>query len=116
MEASSGHPGAAASVAPRIAALAPDAKVLFILRDPIDRLYSSHHFHCGRLNRPQQLSFQDCVRCCLDLDCGKRSARELGLDEWYLKVLHFGCYSGAPSSASIWNSGRIYTSARAMSR
>jgi hypothetical protein len=93
MEASPGYLGEAALVAPRVAALLPGVKVLFILRDPIDRLYSSYHFHRGKLNLPESLTFEDYVRRCLAYDSGAESAATLGLDEWYLKVLRFGCYA-----------------------
>jgi hypothetical protein len=93
MEASPGYLGEAAKVAPRMRALAPEAKVLFILRDPIDRLNSSYHFHRGKLNLPQSLTFGDYVGRCMDFDQGAKGAQELGIDEWYLKVLRFGCYA-----------------------
>ena len=93
MEASPGYLGEAATVAPRMRLLVPEAKLLFILRDPIDRLYSSYHFHQGRLNLPQGLAFDDYVNRCLEYERGLRRPQELGLDEWYLKVLRFGCYA-----------------------
>ena len=93
MEASPGYLGEAAVVAPRLRALLPDVKLLFILRDPIDRLHSSYHFHRGRLNLPQTLSFEDYVRACLAFEQGLASAESIGLDAWYLRVLRFGCYA-----------------------
>jgi hypothetical protein len=93
VEASPGYLGEAASVAPRMRALLCDAKVLFILRDPIERLHSSYHFHRGRLNLPMGMTFDDYVNRCIDFDRQVKGATELGLDEWYLKVLRFGCYS-----------------------
>jgi hypothetical protein len=93
MEASPGYLGEAATVAPRMRLLAPDAKVLFILRDPIDRLYSSYHFHRGKLNLPPSVTFDDYVARCMAFDRRGTAPRELGLDEWYLKALRFGCYS-----------------------
>ncbi|HET7203587.1 MAG TPA: sulfotransferase domain-containing protein [Steroidobacteraceae bacterium] len=93
MEASPGYLGEAALVAPRMRSLLPGPKLLFILRDPIDRLYSSYHFHHGKLNLPQDLTFDDYVRRCLAYDRGTRTPASLGLEEWYLKVLRFGCYA-----------------------
>jgi Sulfotransferase domain len=93
LEASPGYLGEAASVAPRMRALVRDAKVLFILRDPIDRLYSTYHFHRGRLNLPESMTFDDYVNRCIDFDRRVKGAAELGLDEWYLKALRFGCYA-----------------------
>ncbi|HWJ05602.1 MAG TPA: sulfotransferase domain-containing protein [Steroidobacteraceae bacterium] len=93
LEASPGYLGEADTVVPRLSALLPGARLLFILRDPIERLHSSYHFHRGRLNLPQSLDFDDYVRRCLEFDRGTRAAGELGLDEWYLKVLRFGRYA-----------------------
>jgi hypothetical protein len=93
MEASPGYLGEATSVAPRIARLIPDVRMLFILRDPVERMYSSFNFHQGRLDISDKLDFGDYVEICLAYDRGEASADELGLDEWYLKVLRFGCYA-----------------------
>lgn len=93
MEASPGYLGEAAQVVPRIASLVPDAKFLFILRDPIDRLYSSYNFHVNKLNIDESVSFQDYVEKCLVYDRGEKSASQLQLDDWYLKALRFGRYA-----------------------
>jgi hypothetical protein len=93
MEASPGYLGEAATVAPRMRSLVPGAKVLFILREPIGRMYSSYHFHRSKLNLPPSVTFEDYVRRCLDFERSARRPEELGLDEWYLKVLRFGCYA-----------------------
>ena len=93
MEASPGYLGEAATVAPRLRALVPGVKLLFILRDPVQRFYSSYQFHRARLNLPQELGFEDYLQRCLDFDRGALTAHEAGLDEWYLKVLRFGCYA-----------------------
>jgi hypothetical protein len=92
VEASPGYLGEAAIVAPRMQALLPDAKLLFILRDPIDRLQSSYHFHRGHLNLPEDLGFDEYVRRCLAYEDGT-PPEALGLDAWYLKVLRFGRYA-----------------------
>jgi hypothetical protein len=93
LEASPGYLGEASTVAPRLGAMLPDVRLVFILRDPIERLHSSYHFHRGRLNLPQGLEFDDYVRRCLAFDREAMTAAELGLDEWYLKVLRFGRYA-----------------------
>jgi hypothetical protein len=93
MEASTGYLGEAATVAPRMAALVPQTRILFILRDPVERIHSSFQFHRGRLDLPAGLSFADYVERCLAYERRQRSPAELGLDEWYLKVLRFGRYA-----------------------
>jgi hypothetical protein len=93
MEASPGYLGEAITVAPRISSLLPEAKLLFILRDPVERLYSSYNFYIGKLNIPSELSFEDFVEKCIAYDKGYAQPVELGLGEWYLKTLAFGRYA-----------------------
>jgi len=93
MEASPGYLGAGAIVAPRIHSLIPDTKLLFILRDPIDRLYSSYQFHVARLDIDQSIGFADYVERCMCYDAGAVTAAELGVGEWYLRNLRFGGYA-----------------------
>jgi hypothetical protein len=93
MEASPGYLGEARVVAPRMAELVPSVKLLFILRDPVVRFQSSYEFHRGRLNLPRDLSLADYLRRCLAFDRGEATPAGLGLDEWFLKVLRFGCYA-----------------------
>lgn len=93
MEASPGYLGEARVVAPRMAELVPNVRLLFILRDPVVRFQSSYEFHRGRLNLPREMSLADYLERCLAFDRGQASAQQLGLDEWYLKVLRFGCYA-----------------------
>ncbi len=93
LEASPGYLGEATTVAPRLRALVPEAKVLFILRDPVERLYSSYNFHRGKLDLPASVSFEDYLKHCLDYDRRAAGWQQSGLDEWYLKVLRFGCYA-----------------------
>ena len=93
MEASPGYLGEARLVAPRMAELVPAVRMLFILRDPVVRFQSSYAFHYGRLNLPRDLGLADYLRRCLAFDRGEASPAELGLDEWFLKVLRFGCYA-----------------------
>ena len=92
MEASPGYLGAADRVAPQIGELIPDMKMLFILRNPIDRLYSSFNFHKNRLDLDANLEFDDYIDRCLQYQQGADAA-SLGMDDWYLKTMEFGCYS-----------------------
>ncbi|WP_157268374.1 sulfotransferase domain-containing protein [Azohydromonas aeria] len=92
MEASPGYLGESHAVAPRMQQLVPDVKLLFILRHPVDRLYSSYNFHKARLELPAELTFEDYVERCLKFDKGA-SAQELGIGRWFLQVLDFGRYA-----------------------
>jgi hypothetical protein len=93
MEASPGYLGLGKEVAPRISQLLPGAKLLFILRDPVDRLYSSYNFHHNKLDLPQDLDFQTYVQRCLSFQHEEKTPEALGLDAWYLQTMQFGCYA-----------------------
>ncbi|MDZ5455584.1 sulfotransferase domain-containing protein [Azohydromonas lata] len=92
MEASPGYLGESATVAPRMAAMLSDVKLLFILRHPVDRLYSSYNFHKSKLELPADLSFEDYVEKCLQFDRGA-TPESLGVGRWFLQVLDFGRYA-----------------------
>lgn len=93
MEASPGYLGGGVDVATRIHTLIPQTKLLFILRNPIDRMYSSFNFHVGKLNLSTDLSFEEYIDKCIAYDSGQRTPVELGIEEWYLKVISFGRYA-----------------------
>lgn len=98
MEASPGYLGEAEQVVPRMRAMVPDVKLLFILREPVDRFLSSFHFHRGRLNLPQELEFREYLDACLAYARASGAERaevaaRCGIAEWFLKVLEFGGYA-----------------------
>ncbi len=93
MEASPGYLGNGKEVAARMNALIPQVKLLFILRDPIDRMYSSFNFHVSNLNLSAELSFEEYIDKCIAYDSGQKTPAELGIDEWFLKVISFGRYT-----------------------
>ncbi len=93
MEASPGYLGSGVEVARRIHTMIPDVKLLFILRNPIDRIYSSFNFHVGNLHLSKGLSFEEYIDKCIAYDSGQKTPVELGIDEWYLKVISFGRYA-----------------------
>lgn len=93
MEASPGYLGSGEEVAVRMNALIPQVKLLFILRDPIDRIYSSFNFHVSKLNLSAELGFDEYIDKCVAYDSGQKTPAELGIDEWYLKVISFGRYA-----------------------
>ncbi|HSQ38521.1 MAG TPA: sulfotransferase, partial [Anaerolineales bacterium] len=71
MEASPGYLAESHLAAPAIASLIPDAKLLFILRDPIDRLLSSFEFHKSRFFIPEDLSFDAYIDLCARFERGE---------------------------------------------
>lgn len=93
MEASPGYLGNGEEVATRIHTLIPRTKLLFILRNPIDRMYSSFNFHISKLNLNADLSFEEYIDKCIAYDSGQKTPTELGIGEWYLKVISFGRYA-----------------------
>lgn len=93
MEASPGYLGSGVEVAPRIKALTPETKLLFILRNPVDRMYSSFNFHVGKLNISKDMPFCSYIDQCIAYDSGQKSATAHDLDEWYLKVIGYGRYA-----------------------
>ena len=94
-EASTAYLGEAETVAPRMAALIPEVKLLFILREPVSRLYSSYNFHLSRLNIPTDMEFPEYVEQCIAFDKGELNGSRRVLDDWHLKVLSFGRYVDA---------------------
>lgn len=93
MEASPGYLAESHLAAPAVAALVSDAKLLFILRDPIDRLLSSFEFHKSRFFIPQAMSFDAYVDLCMRYERGEVGAAEAGLGDWFLRVPDAGRYA-----------------------
>lgn len=93
MEASPGYLAESHLAAPAIAALIPDAKLLFILRDPIDRLLSSFAFHKSRFFIPQEMTFDAYVDLCMRFERGEVEPGAAGLGDWFLRVPDAGRYA-----------------------
>lgn len=92
MESSPGYMAEFEAVAPRIAAIVPRARLVFLLRDPIDRLRSSFRFYKSRLHLPEQMNFETFVQHCFAFEVGGRNPAEIGLGEWHLRSLARGRY------------------------
>ena len=60
-EASTGYLANAAEVAPRIKSVLGDPRVVFMLRNPIDRLWSYYRFQIGQLQIDETISFEKFV-------------------------------------------------------
>lgn len=104
LEASPAYLGEAALVAPRIHAMLPGVKLLFILRNPVDRFVSSFYFHRERLNLPQQLSLHEYLDRCLEHhrlhssdehrpSDARMASSVVPMDKWFLDVLPYGRYN-----------------------
>ncbi len=64
LEASPNYLSYKKNIAPDIKALLPESKILFILRNPVDRAYSHYHFAMGKLELPENLSFEEFIDIC----------------------------------------------------
>ncbi len=80
-------------VAGKIHQLLPETKLLFILRNPVDRLYSHFQFAKAKLQLPSTLTFQDYVVLCEDYSAGRTSVDEAGIVEKHLRALDIGMYA-----------------------
>jgi len=81
------------NIAPRIKALLPDVKLIFILRDPVDRLYSFYNFAVGQLQLPESLAFEDYVDLCEQYSSSNLTPGDAGIAEKHLRGLELGKYS-----------------------
>ena len=79
-------------VANRIDQLLDQPKILFILRNPVDRIYSAYNFQMERLNLPKTLTFEDYIDLCLQKETADNpSDLEFGVER--LNALQYGCYA-----------------------
>jgi hypothetical protein len=93
VEASPNYLGYKENIAPRIKALLPDAKLLFVIRNPVDRLYSYYNFAVGKLQLPAELTFERYVDLCEQYSLGSLSSEHAGIAEKHLRALEIGKYS-----------------------
>jgi hypothetical protein len=108
MEASPGYLAEAETVAPRLYQHVPDARLVFVLRDPIDRLRSSFRFYKSRLHVPDDMSMTDFVDRCLRFDGTEAGAQALGLKPWHLRALERGRYDLAvPAFEKHFSSAQV---------
>lgn len=91
VESSPAYMALAEEVAPRIARSVPEARIVFLLRDPIARLRSSFRFYKSRLHVPQAMSFDAFARLCLAHE-GGHAPQDHGLKPWHIEALARGRY------------------------
>lgn len=90
MESSPGYLAEADFVARQLHAQVPHALLVFVLRDPIERLRSSFRFYKSRLHVPEDMTFADFIERCQRFDGTEASAHALGLKAWHLRALDRG--------------------------
>ena len=92
LEASTGYLGYSAIVAPRARQLLGEhAKFIFILRDPVDRLFSYYRYRKGNQAFPDTLSFADYLEACEAYE--KSAIKHPDLDEYDLQIMMHGKYA-----------------------
>ncbi|MCA6129175.1 hypothetical protein [Thalassolituus oleivorans] len=64
---------------------------VFLLRSPLGRLKSSFLFHKSRLYIDRNMTIDEYIDLCFRYEAGE-SAIDLGLDDWFLRVLDSGRY------------------------
>lgn len=92
LEASPNYLAYKENVAPRIKKLFPDIKLLFILRNPVGRLYSHFNFAKGKLELPPEMSFEEFIDLCEQFNNGQITLAEAGIAETHLRALEIGNY------------------------
>ncbi|WP_016955317.1 sulfotransferase domain-containing protein [Catenovulum agarivorans] len=93
MEASPAYLGLSASVAEQINQVAPQAQMVFLVRDPISRLRSSYLFHRSKLYIPENIDINTYVQYCLAYQRGQLSLADSPFkNPWFLNVLAAGSY------------------------
>lgn len=91
-EASPDYLGYRENVAPRIKRLLPDARLLFVLRNPIERLYSHFNFAKGKFHLPEEMSFEHFIELSERFNNGEITVAESGIAIQYLRALDIGNY------------------------
>ncbi len=91
VEGSTGYLEYGKVVAERIKNLIPNTKLLFILREPIDRLNSYYNYCVGQLKINKDISFAEYIERSMKYASGE-SPFKLNVNEDHLKVLELGRY------------------------
>jgi len=92
LEASPGYLAEASDVAPRIAALLPDALLVFILREPAERLRSFFEHSRSQLKFSSDISYGQYVDACLAHEVHDAAVKP-ALSEWHLNGMRTGRYA-----------------------
>ncbi len=76
----------------KIRKLIPEAKLLFILREPVSRFYSHYNFAMAKLQLPAELCFSDYYELCRKYSDGKITDQQAGITVKHLRALEIGNY------------------------
>ncbi len=80
------------TVAMRIEKLLDRPKVLFILRNPVDRIYSYYNYNISRFSLPRKLTFENYINLCIHEE-NNESSTNSNINRSHLRVLKNSCYA-----------------------
>ncbi|MCF6149522.1 MAG: sulfotransferase domain-containing protein [Candidatus Kuenenia sp.] len=95
MEASTGYLHNGIKVAQRIHSMLPDVKLLFILREPVDRLYSYYNHMISKLVKDfdRTVSFNEYVEKCFEYSNNGINSVQSKLNHMHYAALQYGRYA-----------------------
>ncbi len=94
MEATPGYLVRGDIVAPRMREMLADLKLLFILRDPVDRLYSHYNYNLHVISGfDASITFEEYVECCMLFSDGKDVPKTAKLRKKNLRDIETGKYA-----------------------
>lgn len=91
-EASPGYLMKGTTIGRRIYGLVPNVKLIFILREPVDRLYSFYNYYASNYRIDSKIGFDQYVDKCFAYALQNRSSDSLGVAEGQLKYFEYGDY------------------------
>ena len=94
MEASPGYLVIGKEIASRIKEMIPDVKLLFILRNPVDRFYSYYNFHINQMTNDFDISLtiEDYMNLCFEYYDKADTQESFKMDIRHLQALKTGSY------------------------
>ena len=92
LEASPNYLGFTENVAPRIRKLLPNARLIFVLRNPVERFYSHYRFSRSKFDLPEQMSIEEFYDRCREYSDGGFDPAQTDIRERSLRALEIGRY------------------------
>lgn len=109
MEASPNYLGYPENLAPKMKRLAPGLKIMFVLRNPVGRLYSHFNFAKSKLEIAENVTFERFVELCERFSNGQLTPADAGIHERNLRALEIGNYANfLPNFLECFESSDIH--------
>lgn len=93
VEASTSYLARADEAMPRIKSMLDEPKILFILREPTDRIFSYFNFQKAHLALPETLSFEEYLELCRQYEDSCLDGQDVAFEERHLRAVRNGKYS-----------------------